>query len=122
MDWESLSCPHRGCPSHGIPFYEGLLVPKGTSHGHPQALCNACGSSVSVSYGPASCALEAEPLLFETAVRALAEGNSLRAPARIVQVDKDTACAWLDRAGRQCRLGMVSLWRHLRVTEGQLDE
>jgi DNA-directed RNA polymerase specialized sigma24 family protein len=37
-------------------------------------------------------------------MRALAEGHSIRATARIIQVDKDTVCIWLDRAAQQCRL------------------
>src|ERR671923_1256138 len=56
------------------------------------------------------------------AVRALAEGNSLRATARIVQIDKDTACDWLNRAAQHCRVVMLYLWRNLHVTECQLDE
>jgi len=66
--------------------------------------------------------LEADPAIFETAVRALAEGNSLRATARIVQIDKDTACAWLAHAGQHCRLVQLYLWQDLHVTECQLDE
>lgn len=49
--------------------------------------------------GKAYYGLEAEPVQFETALRALAEGHSLRATARIIGVDKDTVCAWLDRGG-----------------------
>ena len=56
------------------------------------------------------------------AVRALAEGNSIRATARIVQVDKDAVCTWLDRAAQHCRLVMLYLWRDLHVMECQLDE
>jgi len=59
--------------------------------------------------GTAYFELDAAPALFETAVRALAEGNSLRATGRIVQIDKDTACAWLHRAAVQCRLVMLYL-------------
>jgi IS1 family transposase len=73
-------------------------------------------------YGTAYLGLESDPLIFETAIRALAEGNSLRATARIVQIDKDTACDWLNRAAQQCRLVMLYLWRHLPVSECQLDE
>ena len=91
-------------------------------HGQPQALCKACGSSVTLSYGTAYYGLEAEPTIFETAVRALVEGNSIRATGRIVQVDKDTICDWLDRAARHCRLVMLYLWRNLHLTECQLDE
>ena len=75
-----------------------------------------------MSYGTAYYGLDAEPALFELAVRALAEGNSLRATARIVLTDKDTVCAWLDRAARQCRQVMLHLWRGLPVRECQLDE
>jgi IS1 family transposase len=122
MDWESLYCPNRDCRYYGIPFHQGLMVKNGSSHGQKQALCRACRSSVSVRYGTAYLGLEAEPAIFETAVRALAEGNSLRATARIVQIDKDTACDWLDRAAQHCRSVMLYLWRHLHVTECQLDE
>jgi hypothetical protein len=66
--------------------------------------------------------LHDEPTIFETAVRALAEGNSIRATARIVQVDKDTICEWLDRAAQQCRSVMLYLWHNLHVIECQLDE
>ncbi|HSH77542.1 MAG TPA: helix-turn-helix domain-containing protein [Herpetosiphonaceae bacterium] len=94
----------------------------GTSHGQKQALCRACGSSVTVRYGTAYWDLNAEPEIFEMAIRALAEGNALRSTARIVQIDKDTACAWLHRAAQHCRLVMLSLWPDLPVAECQLDE
>jgi len=122
MNWETLYCPNRHCGYYGIPFYEGQMVKNGTSHGQKQGLCKACGSSVSVRYGTAYLGLEADPVIFEMAVRALAEGNSLRATARIVQVDKDSACDWLNRAAQHCRLVMLYLWRNLHVTECQLDE
>jgi len=77
---------------------------------------------VALSYGTASYRLKADRALFEMAVRALAEGNALRATARIVQVDKDTVCAWLDRVARHCRMVMLSLWHNLHVLECQLDE
>jgi IS1 family transposase/transposase-like protein len=122
MDWETLFCPNKHCRCYGIPFRKGLLVKNGTSYGHPQALCRACGCSVTLNYGTAYYNLEADAALFELTIRALAEGNSLRATGRIVQVDKDTVCDWLDRAARHCRLVMLNLWRNLHVTECQLDE
>src|SRR5690606_13960430 len=117
-----LYCPNQRGRYYGIPFYKGLLVKNGASHGQPQALCRACGSSVSMRYGTAYYQLDADPLKFETGVRALAEGVSLRATGRIVQVDKDTACDWLNRAAQHCRLVMLYFWRDLHVTECQLDE
>lgn len=122
MDWETLYCPNQNCRYYGKPFTEGGLVRNGGSHGQPQALCKGCGSSVSLRYGTAYYDLNATPFIFETAVRALAEGNSLRSTGRIVEIDKDTACDWLDRAAQHCRLVMLYLWRDLHVTECQLDE
>jgi len=122
MDWKSLYCPNRCCKYYGIPFKQGQMVKNGSSHGQKQALCRACGAYVSLKYGTAYLDLHADPAIFETAVRALAEGNSIRAAARIVQVDKDTVCAWLDRAAQHCRLIMLYLWRDLHVIECQLDE
>lgn len=56
------------------------------------------------------------------AMRALAEGNSLRGTGRIVGVDKDTICEWLDKAGRHCRAVTTYLFNNLHMTECQLDE
>jgi IS1 family transposase len=122
MDWDTLYCPNRGCSCYGRPFHQGLLVKNGTTRGQKQALCRACGRSIALNTGTAYFELDAAPALFDTAIRALAEGNSLRATGRIVQIDKDTACAWLHRAAVQCRLVMLYLWQGLSVTECQLDE
>jgi len=122
MDWETLYCPNPFCRYYGRPFRQGLLVKNGATRGQKQALCRACGRSVALNYGTAYFELDADPLIFETAIRALAEGNSLRATGRIVQIDKDTACAWLHRAAVQCRQVMLHLWRNLAVAECQLDE
>lgn len=122
MEWETLYCPNGRCEYYGKPFKIGWLVRNGSSRGEPQARGQACGSTVTLSYGTAYYGLEADPAKFETAVRTLAEGNSLRATARIIDVDKDTVCAWLDRGARQCRAVLLSLWRNLPVTECPLDE
>jgi len=122
LNWETLYCPNAHCHYYGLPFGQGRLVKNGTYGGQPQARCQACGSSVTLRYGTAYYGLDTEPWLFEIAVRTLAEGNSLRATGRIVQIDKDTACAWLSRAAQHCRRVMLYLWRNLHVTECQLDE
>jgi IS1 family transposase len=122
MNWETLYCPHRSCAYDGLPFGQGWLVKHGSSHGTKQAWCQACGRRIAVTYATAYVGLEAEPAQFERAVRALAEGNSIHATARIVQRDKDTVCAWLNRAARPCRLVVLAHWQHLHVTACQWDE
>lgn len=122
MDWETLYCPNENCQCYGIPFRQGKMVKNGSSYGQQQALCKGCGRSVALSYATAYYGLESDPALFETAVRALAEGNSIRATGRILQIDKDTVCDWLDRAAHHCRSVVLYLWSQLHVTECQLDE
>lgn len=122
MDWETLYCPNFSCEYYGKPLKIARLVRNGSSRGEPQARCQACGSSVTLNYGTAYHGLGSDAVKFEIALRALAEGNSLRATARIVEADKDQIGAWLDRAARQCRAVMLSLWRELPATECQLDE
>ena len=75
MEWETLYGPNGRCEYYGKPFKIGRLVRNGSSRGEPQARCQAGGSTVTLSYGTAYYGLEADPVPFETAVRALAEGN-----------------------------------------------
>jgi transposase-like protein len=71
MDWETLSCPHHHCRGDGKLFAQGYLVKNGTSRGQPRAWCKACEARVVLSYGTAYYGLEADPAIFETAVRAM---------------------------------------------------
>lgn len=79
MDWKTLYCPNKSYNYFGVPFQQGEMVKNGTDHGQPQALCKGCGS---INYAIAYYGLESDPLIFETAVRALAEGISIRATGR----------------------------------------
>ena len=122
MDWETRYCSNCDGRYYGKPFKIGRLVRNGSSRGEPQARGQECGNSVTWSYGTAYYGLGTDPLIFETALRALAEGHSLRATARIVEVDKARVRNWWDRAARQCRAGMLYRWRDLPATECQRDE
>ncbi len=122
MDWETLYCPNSACRLYGVPWRQSLLVKNGSSRGYKQAVCRAGGQSVVLRYGTAYFELEADPAIFDSAIRALAEGNSLRSTARIVHIDKDTVGAWLDRAAHHCRHIRLYLGQHLPVSECQRDE
>jgi len=78
--------------------------------------------NIGLSYATAYYGLESDPALCETAVRALAEENAIRATGRLVQMDKNTVGDWLNRAALPCRSVALYFWGHLHVTEGQLDE
>jgi IS1 family transposase len=81
-----------------------------------------CQHTFSGRRGTAYFNIQSEARIYTIAMRALAEGNSLRGTGRIVGVDKDTVCAWLDKAGRHCRAVTAYLFNNLHITECQLDE
>ena len=122
MNWETLYCPNPDCFCYGYHLYQGFMVKNGSVRGKKRALCKACGNNVALNYATAYYGLEGDYAIFEMAVRALAEGNSLRSTSRIVEIDKETIRKWLDRAAHHCRLIMLELWNNLHVTECQLDE
>jgi transposase-like protein len=104
MDWETFYCPNPVCPFDGVRCGESQLVKHGTTRGQRQALCRAGGRSIALTYGTPYFDLQHAPALLEVAMRALAEGYSIRATARLIQVDKDTVRTRLDRAAQPCRL------------------
>jgi hypothetical protein len=66
--------------------------------------------------------IRADERIYTIAMRALAEGNSLRGTGRIIGVDKDTICRYLDRGGRYCRAVTAYLFDNLHISECRLDE
>src|SRR5262245_54571781 len=98
------------------------LVHRGADRGIPRLLCTRCEGTFSARQGTAYFGVRAEEPNYTIAMRALAEGNSLRGTGRIVAIDKDTVCDWLDRAGRHCRAVTTYLFDTLHITECQVDE
>jgi hypothetical protein len=70
IDWETLYGPHRHFRGYGKPCAQGYVVKNGTSRGQPRVWCKACEARVVLRYGTAYDGLEADPAIFETAVRA----------------------------------------------------
>ena len=74
-----------------------------------------CQGTFSVRQGTAYFGVRAEEPHYTIAMRALAEGNSLRGTGRIVDGDKDSVCDWLDRDGRHCRAVTTYLFDTLHI-------
>jgi threonine synthase len=66
--------------------------------------------------------LKASEETFYDVIACLAEGNGIRATARIKQVDKDTVVAWLDKASQHVEAVSRYLMVNLHFEEVQLDE
>src|SRR5258706_10260913 len=119
MAFTTCYCPHPQCTHYGK---RGGIhrVRRGADRGMPRLLCTKCKGTFSARQGTAYFGVQAEEMHDTIAMRALAEGNALRGTGRIVEVDKDTVCAWLDRAGRHGRAVTTSLFDPLHITEGPL--
>jgi transposase-like protein len=122
MEFTTCYCPNPQGTHYGQRGFNAHLVRRGTDRGIPRLLCTMCKDTFSVRQGTAYFGVRAEDLNYTIAMRALAEGNSLRGTGRIVGVDKDTVCGWLDRAGRHCRAVTAWLFVTLHITECQVDE
>ena len=89
LHWEALSCLHQHGQGDGQPSTTGRVVQHGRSHGAPQAHGNGCGCREALRNGTTYDGLDTDRAIFASAVRPLAEGNALRATARIMPVDAD---------------------------------
>ena len=121
MEFTTCYCPHPQCTHYGQRGFGTHLVRCGADRGIPRLLCTMCQGTFSVRQGTAYFGIRVEEPHDTIAMRALAEGNSLRGTGRIVDVDKDTVCDWVDRAGRHCRAVTTYLFDTLHITECQVD-
>lgn len=122
MDFSTCYCPNKQGTHYGLRGFGDHLVRRGYDGAVPRLLCKVCQHTFSVRHRTAYFDVQSEGRIYTIAMRALAEGNSLRGTGRIVGVDKDTICAWLDKAGRHCRAVSAYLFNNLPITECQLDE
>ena len=122
MELSTSYCPNKQCSQYGLAGFGRHIVQRGQDGGIPRLKCNRCQATFSARHGTAYFELQTQERIYTIGVRALAEGNSLRGTGRIVGVDKDTVCDWLDRAGRHCRAVTTYLFNNLHLTECQLDE
>ncbi len=106
MEFTTCYCPHPQCTHYGQRGFGTHLVRCGADRGIPRLLCTRCQGTFSVRQGTAYFGVRAE------------EPNY----SRIVEVDKDTICDWVDRAGRHCRDVTTYLFDTLHITECQVDE
>jgi len=122
MDYATLYCPNVRCKKYGIRGLGQHLTFRGYDKGVRRIKCIVCNKTFSSRSGTAYADLQSDEQIFTIAMRALAEGNSLRGTGRIVNVDKDTVTHWLSKAGAHCRAITLYLLHSLHITECQLDE
>ncbi|HBY99232.1 MAG: hypothetical protein M5U01_10605 [Ardenticatenaceae bacterium] len=106
MELSTCYCPNQSCSHYGVRGFGRHLVHRGSDNGIPRLRWNMGASTVSGRHGTAYFDLHAEERIYTIAMRALAEGNSLRGTGRILDINKDTVCDWLDRGGGAAGAGL----------------
>jgi len=122
MDTSTCYCRNWFCPAYGRSGPQAQLRPRGRHNHAPRFECGVCGQLVFARTGTAYSGIRTDETRYCMGAKLLAEGLAIRATARIIEVDKDTVCAWLPRLGRHCARVIAYHFRNLHLTECQLDE
>ena len=122
MDLVTCHCRNTRCAQCGKMGNASALQPHGSDRGEVRLRCTACGDVVSARTGTAYAGIRTDLTQYALGAKLLAEGLGVRATARILEVDKDTVKQWLRSLGPHGAEIMAYHFRHLHLTECQLDE
>lgn len=123
MDMRTCHCRNRRCKRCGIAGNESRLRRWGSDGGgEPRYRCEACGRMHDVREATAYAGIRTNLKTYELGAKLLAEGMSIRATARVLEMDKDTVCDWVGQLGEHCAQVAAYHFRNLHLTECQLDE
>jgi transposase-like protein len=124
IDTSMYFCPHEDCSNYGKVGTNNQIIGAGTYGKRDTQLlkCKVCGHRFSARRGTPLFDLKADEELFYDVIACLAEGNGIRAAARIKKVDKDTVSAWLNRASQHIEAVSRYLRVNLHFEAVQLDE
>lgn len=114
----SLRCP-SGCK---IVERDFKLVRCYGPHHTPFYRCGQCGRQFSRRYDSIFAGFHTDEPTIYRVLKALAEGNGMRACARIFDIDKKTVARILEQAAGHCQDLSESLLKDYPLEECQLDE
>ncbi len=122
MDLRTCHCRNKRCKKCGQTGDASRLRRWGSDGGESRFRCDACGKIVAVREGTAYVGIRTNMATYGLGAKLLAEGMSIRATARILEMDKDTVCDWVRQLGEHCAEVAAYHFRNLHLTECQLDE
>lgn len=122
MDNQTCYCRNPDCKLNGRTGRKARLKFRDWHWDAVRFECLACGQRVSARAGTAYAGIRTELSIYRRGARALAEGLSIRATGRLVEVDKDTVLHWLPILGRHGQGVLNYFFRNLHLVECQLDE
>jgi len=124
MKLQDAFCHNKDCKDYGI-RNQGNISTRG-KYGKDKdkqlLYCKTCGTRFSASKATAFFGLHLPDETIRQIIHHAAEGVGVRAAARLLSIDKDTANRVILRAGEHCFLVLSNLLSSLRLSEAQLDE
>ncbi len=122
MKTDTCYCRNVDCQVYGFSGQRARLIFHDWHDGAPRFRCTHCDHLVSARAGTAYAGIRTNERTYQSGARHLAEGSSIRATGRLLNLDKDTVCHWLPRLGEHCNGVMSYFFRDLHLSECQLDE
>jgi hypothetical protein len=115
-------CRNTRCAQDGRMGNASALQTHGSDRGEVRLHCPARGDVISARTGTAYAGIPTDLTQYAPGAKFLAEGLGVQATARILAVDQDTVNQWLKSLGTHGVEIMKHHFRHLHLTECQLDE
>jgi len=123
MDILEIFCPNESCKDYGKKGQGNIVCYEIYGKNKTKLLrCRTCKTRFSERRNTVFFGFHTDEDTIATVVRCLAEGNSIRATARIMSIDKDTVARVFERASSHCKRVLNSLLKDLHLEECQLDE
>ena len=122
MDYTTCCCLNSRCVLFGQIGSAARLKLYDWQRAGPRFQCDGCQVVISASTGTAYAGVRTDLNIYRRGTKALAEGVSIRATGRLIEVDKDTVQRWLPILGQHGRGVMIYFFRNLHLAECQLDE
>jgi len=125
IDISNYFCPNPDCKNYGI-RNQGNIVKAGTYNvqGEKKQLlkCNVCKERFSETRNTVFFHSHYSAATIRQIINCTAEGNGVRASARILELSKDGVNKIIIKAGEHCRFVLSNLLNSLHLEECQLDE
>jgi transposase-like protein len=127
LDIKEYFCPHPACKQYGLRG-SGSLVKAGTyttkASGETRQMlkCNVCGARFSETQSTIFAGCHYSDQTIKSIILCTAEGNGIRATARILSLSKDRVNQIVLKAGTYAEMMLSNLLHSLHLNECQMDE
>jgi len=117
------ACINQECRHYSLRGH-GNIVKAGTYGKHKRQMlqCRTCKKRFAETHNSAFFGSKYPPATIQMIIRCVAEGNSVRTTATILNLDKDTVNRVIIRAGKHCQRVLSNLIHSLQLEECQMDE